>query len=415
MKVGVAMLASLIIENKVNNVFGSSPNLSLMDSRKTIKFLTLNCWGLPFLPGRSGRMQAIGNELGSGKYDVVGLQEIWSREDWNIVTELARNSGLSYSAYFPSGAIGSGLGIISKFPIIDTEFKRFNVCGKPQNIFHGDYYGGKGIALARIETGNQTIDVYTTHFIAKYSKRDEYFAHRIAQSVDLVKFVSSTQKNAISVVLGDINSEADTLEYEIITKLGNFTDCFYYLNPNENGYTTSDLNSYTPYGRNRRIDYVFVKSLLPEAYSILQSEVTMKFMPNSDASYSDHFGLMTVLEKKILPENREKEISLTEGYALYNDLISKITKKIDEGIEDAKWRQGMHVNKAIAGLLSIPLSKKISKKVFLNNDFGKTFENAVNFFAPIFSFSELYLALSFANEEIHGLELVRSYLDSLSN
>ncbi|MBN8655656.1 MAG: endonuclease/exonuclease/phosphatase family protein [Anaerolineae bacterium] len=414
-KLSAAMLAALIIENKMNNAFGLSPNLSLSNSEKTIRFLSLNCWGLPFLPGRSGRMQAIGNEIGSGKYDVIGLQEIWSRDDWMIVSGLARKGGLNYSAYYPSGAIGSGLGIISKFPIIDTEFKRFNVCGKPQNIFHGDYYGGKGIALARIATNAGEIDVYTTHFIAKYSQKDEYFAHRIAQAVDLVKFVSSTQKNNLSVVLGDINSEADSSEYQIISKLGNFTDCFNLLNPNDAGYTTSDSNSYTPNGRNRRIDYIFVKSTLPVGYSILQSEVTMKFMPNSDNSFSDHFGVFAALENKILQSQMEKEDIPLERQVLQNDLISKTMNQIDEGIKDAKWRQGMHTNKAIAGLLSIPLSQKINKDVLTNSKFGKTIENMVEFFAPIYSFSELYLALSFTNEEIHGLELVRSYLVSLKD
>lgn len=410
MKLSSVLVSTLIIDNALNTAFALSPIMHFKDSDKTLRLLSLNCWGLPFLPNRINRMEAIGREIGSGKYDVIGLQEIWSRDDWMLVSGLARDGGLKFSTYYPSGAIGSGLGIISRYPILDTDFKRFTVCGKPQNVFHGDYYGGKGIALARINTDFGDIDFYTTHFIAKYSLKDEYFAHRIAQAVDLVKFVSSTQKNGISVVLGDINSEPDSLEYQIIKNLGDFTDCFNYLHPDDPGYTTSDLNSYTPKSRKRRIDYIFVKSNSSEKLSIMQSEVTMKFMDNSDNSFSDHFGIFASFEKGTSQPEIVQPKSSPDNFAFQSELISKTLNQIDEGIKDAKWRQGLHTNKAIAGLLSIPLSRRINQDVLDNSRLGQIIVNTIESFAPIYSFSELLLALSATNEEINGLELVRNYL-----
>jgi len=135
MKLSSVLVSTLIIDNALNTAFALSPIMHFKDSDKTLRLLSLNCWGLPFLPNRINRMEAIGREIGSGKYDVIGLQEIWSRDDWMLVSGLARDGGLKFSTYYPSGAIGSGLGIISRYPILDTDFKRLLSAESPKMFF----------------------------------------------------------------------------------------------------------------------------------------------------------------------------------------------------------------------------------------------------------------------------------------
>jgi sphingomyelin phosphodiesterase 2 len=53
-----------------------------MTQKAALKFLTLNCWGLPFYtPQRKMRFRAITAFLKSNNWDVVALQEVWLKSD----------------------------------------------------------------------------------------------------------------------------------------------------------------------------------------------------------------------------------------------------------------------------------------------------------------------------------------------
>lgn len=56
--------------------------------------------GIPFISAnRAERMQHIGKELSSGKYDIVSLQEVWLEKDSATLQELAK-AVLPYAHYF---------------------------------------------------------------------------------------------------------------------------------------------------------------------------------------------------------------------------------------------------------------------------------------------------------------------------
>ena len=94
-------------------------------------------------------MRAIGKLLADLQPDLVGIQEAFVSADREILVEQLRNTRLKYYKYFPSGLVGSGLWILSAFPIQETHFHRFPKNGKLYKIWHGDWWAGKGIALAR--------------------------------------------------------------------------------------------------------------------------------------------------------------------------------------------------------------------------------------------------------------------------
>lgn len=65
---------------------------------------------------------------------------------------------------FSSGALGSGLAILSRFPIVSTSYSRYTLAGRPLKIFHGDFYVGKGFASACIDHPDiGIIEVFNTH------------------------------------------------------------------------------------------------------------------------------------------------------------------------------------------------------------------------------------------------------------
>lgn len=64
---------------------------------------------------------------------------------------------------FFSGMLGSGMCIMSRYPIIDVHYHSFLLNGYLHMVWHGDWFGGKGIGLCRINVKGFIVDVYTTH------------------------------------------------------------------------------------------------------------------------------------------------------------------------------------------------------------------------------------------------------------
>lgn len=164
---------------------------------RQIKVLTFNTWGLKYVSKhRKERLRAIADKLaGTGNdttnnnnsssskiiplhecikntnmggiieedaypegegvidydFDIVALQEIWCKEDWEYLLERC-SSKYPYSRLFYSGILtGPGLAILSKIPIESSFLYRFPINGRPSAFFRGDWYVGKSIAITKLK------------------------------------------------------------------------------------------------------------------------------------------------------------------------------------------------------------------------------------------------------------------------
>ncbi|CAO3697799.1 unnamed protein product [Rhizopus stolonifer] len=195
---------------------------------------------------------------------------------------------LPFSKYFHSGAFGSGLAILSRFPIISSTYHRYTLNGKPLKIFHGDYYVGKGagaVVLKHPQLGN--INVFNTHLHAGYG--DGYKAHRAAECWELAEWVRQCQGPVI--VTGDFNSTPTSLNYTLIRDHGLLEDSW--TNPEPGITCNSPFNTFSPnYQKGdatlgKRLDYIFHRQL-----NCIQSTLVMtELIPGQNMSYSDHFGV----------------------------------------------------------------------------------------------------------------------------
>lgn len=59
--------------------------------------------------------------------------------------------------------LGSGMCIMSRYPIVDIHYNPFRLNGYLHMLFHGDWFGGKGIGVCRINVEGFIVDVFTTH------------------------------------------------------------------------------------------------------------------------------------------------------------------------------------------------------------------------------------------------------------
>jgi len=270
-----------------------------------LRILTLNCWGLPDAitkvvyrkysdpkvnkgrkwPKRTERFAAIASKLDS--FDVVCFQEVWIKEDQDLLRETCKEKGMTYSHVFSSGLIGSsGLQIISRYPIKEVFFHRYRVNGTIYRFDHGDYHAGKGFGFARIAINDtQSVSVIVTHTIAKYNVEDDsYHADRLSQVWELIRFLQLTSRpNQPVIVVGDMNSKPTSVEYSMFTQVGKLVDAFDEFTSNssrtQSAITSMDENP-------QRIDYIFFQKT--KGWKLTDSQIVLN---DTEFLYSDHFGV----------------------------------------------------------------------------------------------------------------------------
>ncbi|KAF9160121.1 hypothetical protein DFQ26_005871 [Actinomortierella ambigua] len=292
--------------------------------------------GLKFVSkDREDRLAAIGRYISDSArhYDIVGLQEVWVYDDYAKIRDLCQRV-LPYSKHWYSGVLGSGLIVLSRFPIVSTTMRRFALNGDPFMITHGDWYVGKCVVSAVIAHPScGEIEVFNTHLHAGYDPvgtPDRYLGCRVGEAwemASLVKAASTQGRHVISV--GDYNSAPSALVIKLLTMHGGLTDSWEQLHPAprdpiprgltpEQGVqimgVTCDtpLNSWTkhtwlnyhtgdPIGE--RLDYIFYHETPELVCTDVQVAVQEKITGigrNSDLrkNYSDHYGVHATFQLK---------------------------------------------------------------------------------------------------------------------
>jgi len=131
---------------------------------------------------RKERIRAISEQLATTDYDLVALQELWVFADYELVrSKLAKT--LPFAKFFYrcgslastcriqnlmflvlSGALGSGLALFSRFPIVTASIHPYSLNGSPLDVGGGDWFVGKSaasIVITHPVLGK--VEVYNTH------------------------------------------------------------------------------------------------------------------------------------------------------------------------------------------------------------------------------------------------------------
>ncbi|XP_012285922.1 putative neutral sphingomyelinase [Orussus abietinus] len=318
-----------------------------------LRVLTLNCWGIPYVSKNwIARLQAIIDKLTTDEYDIVCLQEIWSSKDFEIVQAKVKDH-LPHAHYFYSGVYGSGMCILSRYPIQDVMFHKWALNGYVHKIHHGDWFGGKGVGLCKIMIRDIVANVYTAHLHAEYDKEnDEYTAHRVLQAFDTAQFIRMTKGGADVIILGgDLNTEPQDLAYRIICGTAGMVDACS-ISSNIQGTNMCANNSYTnskcarkePQGK--RIDYILY--LGSTHYNVEVTDFKHPFperIPSKPFSYSDHEAVMAHFKLT----RGEREVAMSD----VKDTLKEALDICDLALRDVKRQRCYYL--LIGGLLAIPV------------------------------------------------------------
>lgn len=189
----------------------------------TLTMVTFNIQSLWVVGwNRPARMRALGDLMQEFQPDIVCWQEAFIDKDRELLLDSLEGSGLVYHEYYPSATMGSGLMISSRYPIREALFHRFEASNPWRRVWEGDWWAGKGVALARIELpdGQGIVDVYNTHAQAGYG-RPSYIEIRKDQMRETAAFMAATNlPTAPAFYLGDINArDGRNAGYELIVEL----------------------------------------------------------------------------------------------------------------------------------------------------------------------------------------------------
>ena len=252
----------------------------------TLKIITYNVKDIMIASNyRSERMLAIALKLCELDPDIIGFQEIFIESDRTIlIEELRINSRLRYHLYYPSGLVGSGLLISSAFPIIEKSFHQFKDTNQFYKVWEGDYWAGKGVALARLKLPDKNgyIDFFNTHAQAGYGD-SEYDIVRKNQMIELAKFMNESRENtSLAILAGDMN-----------------------CGPGENDFETAVENAslLRIMKIESGIDHIFAVNNNNYKIDVLDSgSITGNIsIENKSIPFSDHNGYLTVV--RITPED----------------------------------------------------------------------------------------------------------------
>ncbi|WWC97082.1 hypothetical protein V866_003959 [Kwoniella sp. B9012] len=196
---------------------------------RTLNVLSFNVWGLAIVSkDRQVRIKAIAEYLSSSNYDIVCLQELWVYKDFEIVREKVRRN-LPFSRFFHTGALGSGLAIFTRFPLISAQALPYSLSGSPAQAFAGDFFVKKAAAnIVIIHPILGEVEIWNTHMhAAGEHPPDTRQAHRIAQSWQLANAIKNgAAKGRYILAMGDFNSQPWSIPIAMLKNHGNLTDSF---------------------------------------------------------------------------------------------------------------------------------------------------------------------------------------------
>lgn len=252
----------------------------------TLKVVTFNVHDMYLISfHRPERMAAIGAALKELDPDLVGIQEAWIEKDRETLWRAVEGSRLKYRQYYSSGMLGSGKYILSAYPIKETFFHRYRRGGKWYKPYHGDWWAGKGTALARIELPDNAgvVDFYDTHLHAAYGSA-EYDDVRASQLLELADFVHlSSCGTAPAFIVGDMNSSMDRRMMQEAMDRGQFIRMM-------------KIDTH--------IDHIFTARNPNYVFEVLDTQAIQKEIPlaHGKTGLSDHNGYISTIRVTPVPK-----------------------------------------------------------------------------------------------------------------
>lgn len=235
------------------------------------------------------RTVLIGKELKKGDYDVIFLQEAfpgWFHK--HLYTETKNTYPHQHylkRPFISHTVFGSGLYVLSKFPITDKSRVYYHSCRK------ADCFAAKGLSLISFQLpGGKEVQIGNTHLQAgKNIKSDRI---RMKQLKQVKKHLASTEKPGVAqIVLGDINIDAKDENFPKALELLNMSSTQL---EGDLDYTNGfPITCYNKPGDDEKewIDHIWVSKKSDARITGKKVKVFRGLINNRECPLSDHYGV----------------------------------------------------------------------------------------------------------------------------
>ncbi|MFK7895553.1 MAG: endonuclease/exonuclease/phosphatase family protein [Myxococcota bacterium] len=354
---------------------------------------TFNVWGLPeaFSDDVSSRMRALASRLDGLPLDLLLIQEAWTEDVRQTITQAALKAGFEVAAGPDSSG---GLMTLSRLPIRWSRFERFRFRGDPERVVQGEYIGGKGFQTLEVEGPDGPFFVINTHVHARYRRRRPQLnsAVRMAQLLQVVGALHRLPGTAL--VGGDFNCTSSDTEYEVWRALTHTEELAYGASHE----TLSNRNFYkrARSGPDKRIDFLFIRPGHDVAFRRQDAGLLFAEAPrirNRDRSFSDHFGFAAEVDWASTKAGMETPFAPGGvGRDLDPVAFERAHALLEVGMEEADRRERAHFTSAggwaFAALLAAGFRRhpSLHRRAFLR---GATSGAALAALAPAVGFGAL--------------------------
>lgn len=207
--------------------------------------------------------------------DVVCLQELWSKDIYNLIVNNLKDLNL-YIAQPPTNlkyCVGenSGLVTISKYPIVVSDYQKYD------NLNFTCNFTNKGLHFVVIDNNDEYVPIINTHLQSSYCKFNFDYQDTAIQQLNSIRNYINDKNISNCLILGDLN-----------------------LNPQHiKEFINDNANIIIPYDYQKSITYPDNNELLD--YFLLYNMFTNKklvYYVFDDIFYSDHFPIMLDISPK---------------------------------------------------------------------------------------------------------------------
>ncbi len=283
------------------------------DASPEIKILAYNVWGIYNARFREERMAEIVKEIVELDPDVAILVEAFEKPHREIILQGLKSldSPLTNVRYFPNADYGSGIFVLSRYPVVKDDLVPFRVYVPPGS---GEEKMGKSMATLRLRTPHGDILLVGLHALSRTMfpriggriiQTDARKCARLLQMYEIAKTLDERRKqekvNAV-VVGGDFNVFPGLLEYELLMALSGFANVYDEVHPGEDESTFSSENPFTLIPlkwMDQRIDHLIYADFSEREgprLAAMDARVVMKQTfegpDGKQINMSDHYGIL---------------------------------------------------------------------------------------------------------------------------
>lgn len=255
-----------------------------------IKIITINCFDTPLSLKRKIRIDHLVSEVIKLNADVICFQElIFLKRVRRISNNFER---LGYNSFFTPGKRinKGGLLFVSRYPIVSSEYVKFQSQATPFSFQLTDRFLKKGYQKIKLEIEGKTVTVINTHMVSLYKTVSPKEKRILLKQFSELLAGIETERKRMSVA-GDFNISLTENMYQELEEKTCLFDPFRYENVITVSKENTQRKNFYKIRKDSRLDYILLsKDLKNTSQKVILNDLYR--LKRKNIHLSDHFGLM---------------------------------------------------------------------------------------------------------------------------